>query len=137
MEHPTQPDTQNLPVDRRSRLRVVGRTGACCLGFEARRWRASHLNQRLMPWAARLPPPLVVPPDRNPSEHLKQREARAGPWGQRRNQRRRAATSLVNREPNPKCTASCGQRGLVTVAERPPRPAVVTTSSTSGGDVDR
>ena len=46
MEHPTQPNTRNPPVDRGSRLWVVGRTVARCLGFEARRWRASHLNQR-------------------------------------------------------------------------------------------
>ena len=48
------------------------------------------------------------------------------------NQRRRATTSLVNRGPSPQRTASCGQRGLVTVAERPPRPTVVAASSTSG-----
>ena len=53
----------------------------------------------------------------------------------RRNQRRRATTSLDHKGPSPPRTASCRQRGLVTVAERPPRPAVGcdATSSTSGG----
>ena len=70
--------------------------------------------------------------DRNPSEHLKQRCTRAGPGGQRRNQRRRATTSLVLRGPSPKRTASCGRRGLVTVAERPPRPATGAACLTGG-----
>ncbi len=66
--------------------------------------------------------------DRNHSEHPRQRRARAGPGEQRRNQQRRATTSLVNRGPSPPRTASRRQRGLVTVAERPPRPAVVAAS---------
>src|SRR5215211_5463560 len=131
MEHPTQPDTQNLPVDRRSRLWVVGRIVACCLGFEARRWRASHLNQRPTPWAAPLPPPLVVPPRPQP-----QRAPPAALRPGRAVGTARQPTTASNHVPRKQGTRPETDRklragGLVTVAERPPRPAKRASSSTS------
>src|SRR5215203_5330452 len=125
MEHPTQPNAQRLPVDRGSRLWVVGRTVACCLGFEARRWRASHLNQRPTPWAAPLPPPLVVPPRPQP-----QRAPPAALRPGRAVGTARQPTTASNHVPRKQGTRPETDRKLRAEGSRDGRRA---TSSTSGG----
>jgi hypothetical protein len=134
MEHPAQPNAQYPPVDRRSRLWVIGRTVAHCLGFEG-----SAL--------ARLAPqPAAYAGGRTPAATTRRTSATATAastscsvkpgQGRGDSAATTAASHHVPRKQGTRPEAASNvraPRGLVTVAERPPRPAMVATSSTSDG----